>query len=62
MGRAGTYGVPASALTADHNSWVAPWAYYENDAWNYGNKPALPGAGSYHSMLVGRDGMLLTWV
>jgi alpha-tubulin suppressor-like RCC1 family protein len=57
----GAYGTLGVGTTADHSSWVAPWPWYENDAWNYGNKPALPGAGSYHSMLVGRDGMLLTW-
>lgn len=61
MWGAGTYGVLGIGTTADQSSWVAPWPWYANDAWNYGNKPALPGAGSYHSMLVGRDGVLLTW-
>ncbi len=58
---AGAYGVLGIGTFADHSSWVSPWASYDGDAWNYGNKPQVPGAGSFHSMLVGRDGNLQTW-
>jgi alpha-tubulin suppressor-like RCC1 family protein len=57
----GLYGQLGNGSTGDHSSWTVPWPYYDGDAWNYGNKPQLPGAGSYHSMIVGRDGMLRTW-
>ncbi len=61
MWGSGAYGQLGVGTLADHSTAVGPWTSYDGDLWNYGNKPQVPGAGSYHSMLVGRDGLLQTW-